>query len=155
MLILEIVQRAVSIQGASSLLLASYSLYPWLHSVTLDPSLPASVVTPLLSLLACPSLLHRSSAPQLVPLLLHLAPSLSSDQLTPLLSALLPHCSLLTHVDLLRLCDIVENTCPNVIELRTMLDYGVKFLEVSSTVLSEPRGYLKQIIVNVMKDKIR
>lgn len=153
MLILEIVKRAVSIPGAGSLLLASYSLYPWLHSVTLDPSLSASVVTPLLSLLACPSLLHRSSAPQLVPLLLHLAPSLSSDQLTVLLSALLSHCSLLTRDDLLRLCDIVDNTGPGVFELRTMLDCGVEFVSVSSTELSEPRGYLKHIIVNVMKDE--
>lgn len=157
MLILEVLKAAVSVelakgQNAGQLLINGYSLYPWLQSVTLDPALPESLISPLIAVVC--GLLHKSSASQLVPLLCHLThhqSSFSEPQLTAIMAALRPYSLPLATVT--HLVDVVDNSVGGVFQHRTMLENGIKYVDPSCEGDSDLKNYLKEIILNLLKNE--
>ncbi|XP_054266683.1 uncharacterized protein LOC128988925 [Macrosteles quadrilineatus] len=141
--ILEVLGAAVKLKNGRNLLVDGYGLYPWLSSVVKEPGLPTVLLSPLISVLA--NLIHKSSAAQVAPLLVHVARhnTLTESQLACVLAALTPHP--LSADTVAQLVDIVDNTVGQVFQHRIMLEHGVKYVEKSCN-FSDVRGYLKEII---------
>lgn len=140
--------RAVVSVGGGPLLVSGYSLYPWLHSAVRDPELSEGLVQPLIGVLA--SFLHKSSAAQLIPLMLHLTsrPQLSPDHLTAVLCAVAPYP--LSKDDVCHLLNITDSVLGGVFEHQVMLENGVRYVEDCSNEKDNARGYLRTIIFKLL-----
>lgn len=144
---LEMLRAVVSV-GGGPLLVSGYSLYPWLHSAVREPELSEGLVRPLIGVLT--SLLHKSSAAQLIPLLLHLTsrPQLSDDQLTAVLCAIAPYP--LSRDDVQHLLNITDSVLGEVFEHKVMLEKGIRYVDDCLNKEDNARSYLRTIIFRLL-----